>query len=89
MWVNRTEYEKLKSTAKNNEYDAIMFRNLIKYMKEKKTVVCNNDFILINRDVWNELTNKFNSEEDKVKDIQAELEWYKVKYYEMKMNAKK
>lgn len=87
MWVNKVEYENLKSTAKDNEYDAKMFRDLIKYIKESKTAVFYADFVLINRDKWNELINKFNSEEDKVKDIEAELEWYKVKYHEMKMNA--
>lgn len=87
MWVNKMEYEKLKSTAKDNEYDAKMFRDLTKYIKESKTAVFYADFVLINRDKWDELTNKFSSEEDKVKDIQAELEWYKVKYHEMKMNA--
>jgi hypothetical protein len=86
MWVNRKKYEILENTAKDNEYDAKMFRDLIKYIKEKKTVI-HNDFVLVSYDVWSELTNKFSSEEDKVKDIQAELEWYKVKYHEMKMNA--
>lgn len=87
MWINKVEYENLKSTAKDNEYDAKMFRELIKYIKESKTAVFYADFVLINRYKWNELINKFNSEEDKVKDIEAELEWYKVKYHEMKMNA--
>ena len=88
MWISRKEYETLENIAKNNEYDAKMFRDLIKYIKEKKATVFYVDFVLINRDRWDELTNKFSSEEDKVKDIQAELEWYKVKYHEMKMNAK-
>jgi len=84
MWINRAKYETLKSTAENNENDADMFRKLIEHIKEKKTVIYG-DFVLISHDVWGELTSKFNSEEDKVKDIQAELEWYKVKYHEMKM----
>jgi hypothetical protein len=86
MWINRAEYERLKSTAENNEYDANMFRRLIQDIKEKKSIL-HSDFIIVSFDVWNELTDKFQSEEDKVKDIQAELEWYKVKYYEMKINA--
>lgn len=86
MWISRTEYENLKDIAKNNEHDADAFRRLIEYIKEKKTVV-HNDFVLVSYDVWSELTNKFSSEENKIKDIQAELEWYKVKYHEMKMNA--
>ena len=86
MWINRVEYENLKSTAKDNEYDAKMFRDLVTYIKEKKTVLCC-DFVLVGRDTWDEISNKYNSSEDKVKDIQAELEWYKVKYHEMKMNA--
>lgn len=86
MWINRAEYEKLKNTAENNEHDANMFRRLIQSIKEKKNIV-HGDFIFVSFDVWNELSNKLQSEEDKVKDIQAELEWYKVKYYEMKMKA--
>lgn len=89
MWINRAEYEKLKSAAEDNEYDAKMFRDLIKYIKEKKTAVYYADFVLIRRDAWDELLNKFYSEEDRVKNIQAELEWYKVKYHEMKINANK
>ena len=86
MWINRAEYENLKSTAENNERDANMFRRLIKDIKEKKTII-HSDLIIISFDVWNELKNKSHSEEDKIKDIQAELEWYKVKYHEMKMSA--
>ena len=87
MWISKKEYETLENITKNNEYDAKMFRDLIKYIKEKKTAVFYVDFVLINRDRWDELTNKLNSEEDKIKDIQAELEWYKVKYHEMKMSV--
>ena len=87
MWINRVEYENLKSIAEDNEHDAEMFRSLVKYIKEEKTVFCC-DFILVSRDKWDKISNEYNSSEDKVKDIQAELEWYKVKYHEMKMNAK-
>lgn len=86
MWISKKEYEHLKNMVENNEHDANMFRKLIQNIKEKKSII-HNDFIIVNFDIWNELTNKFQSEEDKVKDIQAELEWYKVKYYEMKMNT--
>lgn len=86
MWINRVEYKNLKSKAEDNEYDARMFRDLVQYIKEKKTVLyC--DFVLISRDKWDEITNKYSNSEDEVKDIQAELEWYKVKYHEMKMNV--
>ena len=84
MWINRAEYENLKSIAENNEHYAKMFHELIECLKKRKTIVYG-DFILVSRDVWTELISIFDSEEDKVKDIQAELEWYKVKYHEMKM----
>lgn len=86
MWISKQKYEHLKNMVENNEDDANKFRRLIEYIKEKKTVIYK-DFVLVSYDTWNELTNKFHSEEDKVKDIQAELEWYKVKYHEMKMNV--
>ena len=85
MWINRAEYETLKKIAEKNRDDADRFRELINYAKEKKNVI-HKDFVLISYDTWCELTSKISSEEDKVKDIQAELEWYKVKYHEMKIN---
>lgn len=88
MWINKAEYENLKSIAEANEYDAKCFRDLIDYIKKKKTVFyC--DFVLVSRDTWNEISNKYNTSEDRVKDIEAELEWYKVKYHEMKMKENK
>ena len=85
MWVNRTEYENLKSVAEDNEYDAKMFRDLVKYIQEKKIVFyC--DFVMMSHDIWSEMSNKYNTSEDRIKNIEAELEWYKVKYHEMKMN---
>lgn len=88
MLIRKIEYEKLKSVAENNEHDAKMFRDLIKYIKEKKTVI-HNDFVIISFDVWNELSNKWQSGEDNLKDTQAELEWYKVKYIDYKEIVKK
>lgn len=85
MWVNKVEYENLKSIAKDNEYDAKMFRDLVRYIEEKKTVFyC--DFVMMSRDTWDEVSNKYSTSDERIKDIEAELEWYKVKYHEMKMN---
>ena len=85
MWISKDEYNELKWRAENNEHDADMFRRLVDYIQEKKAVFYN-DFILMDFDTWNNFSNKYNSGEDKVKDLQAELEWYKVKYHEMKAN---
>ena len=84
MWVNRTKYRNLKIIAENNEHDANLFRSIIKHIKEKSTVIYT-DFVIMDYDTWNELANKYTSEDVKVKNIEAELEWYKVKYHEMKM----
>lgn len=85
MWISKDEYNNLKWKAENNEYDAKMFRGLVNYIKDSKTVFyC--DFVLISRDTWDEISNKYNTSEDRIKDVEAELEWYKVKYHEMKMN---
>ena len=85
MWISKEKYEKLERDAKDNEYDAEMFRDLVKYIKEKNTVFYY-DFVMMSRDTWDEVSNKYMTSDDKIKDIEAELEWYKVKYHEMKMN---
>ena len=36
MWISKEKYEKLENTAKDNEYDAKMFRDLVKYIKKKR-----------------------------------------------------
>lgn len=85
MWISKEKYEKLERDAKDNEYDAKMFRDLVTYIKEKKTVVYY-DFVMMSRDTWDEVSNKYTTSDDRIKNIEAELEWYKVKYHEMKMN---
>ena len=60
MWINRAEYETLKSTAKNNKHDANMFRNIINYVKENK-IAMYEDFVFVNYEMWSELTSKFSS----------------------------
>ena len=86
MWISKAEYENLKDTAKDNEYDAKMFRYLVEYIKEKK-VISHCDFVIMSRDTWDEVSNKYITSDDRIKDIEADLEWYKVKYHEMKMNT--
>ena len=86
MWNSKEKYEKLEHEAKDNEYNAKMVRSLVEYIKEKKTVFyC--DFVLMSRDTWDEVSNKYSTSDERIKDIDAELEWYKVKYHEMKMNV--
>lgn len=86
MWINRTEYNNLKSTAENNEHDANLFRRIVEHVKEKNTIIYT-DFVIMDYDTWNELANKYTTEDVKLKNMEAELEWYKVKYCEMKMNT--
>lgn len=88
MWISKKKYEHLSrmaDKAETNEHDARMLRDLVRYIKEEKTVFhC--DFIMISRDTWDEVLNEYGTSNDRIKDIEAELEWYKVKYHEMKMN---
>ena len=87
MWINKRKYEELQCKVKDNEHDAQSFRSLTKYIKEKKKqIVYSRDFVLVSRDTWDALLNKYGSVDVKVKDIEAELAWYKVKYHEMKMH---
>ena len=86
MWISKEKYEKLERMATNNEHDASLYRRLVECVKENKTVL-SADFVIMSNNTWNEIYNKYNIEEEKYKNIEAELEWYKVKYHEMKMSA--
>lgn len=85
MWISKAKYNKMKSEVEKNEHDADMYHKLIKSLEEKKTVFYD-DFILMSRDVYDSLSDKLHSEEDNAKNLEAELEWYKVKYHELKMS---
>ena len=39
MWINKKKYEKLECDAKDNEYDAKMFRDLVKYIKSQNILL--------------------------------------------------
>lgn len=83
MWVNRVKYENLKNTAEDNEHDANLFRNLLHTLKVNK-IYYHPEFVIMNIEAYETLC----EEACKYKEIQAELEWYKVKYHKMKMNEK-
>ena len=86
MWISKEKYERLNRMAKDNEYYASLYHRLVEGAKEKKTVL-SADFVIMSNDTWNEIYNKYSLEEDKYKNLEAELEWYKVKYHEMKINV--
>lgn len=88
MWISKAEYEELSSRAAENEHDAKMHREIFK-LSNKNDIRIYHDFVITSYDYFRDLLTKQSAEEkveeDEVKNLQAELEWYKVKYHEMKM----
>lgn len=88
MWISKAEYEKLSNTAAKNEHDAQMYREIFK-LNNKNDIRIYHDFVIVDYGYFRDLLIKQSTEEDEkedeIKDLQAELEWYKVKYHEMKM----
>lgn len=88
MWVNRKEYEIMKSMAENNKHDADSFRRIMFSLREK-TIIRNSDFIIMKPETFDKIYERFHLAESKFKDVEAELELYKVKYHEMKTSKTK
>lgn len=65
--------------AEHNEHDANLFRSLICSLKDGRIVIAN-DFVLMSKEAYDEISMKRYQAEDEIKEIKAELEWYKVKY---------
>lgn len=88
MWISRAEYERLSNRASKNEHDVKMYRDLFT-LSNKNDMRIYHDFVIVGYDYFKDLLTKQlaekNEKEDEIKDLQAELEWYKVKYHEMKM----
>ena len=92
-WFSKEEYEnilKLKENLTRTE-------NKLRYYIEKFDLVSANEdkvvtdanVVLINKNKLEKIINKMGKSSDDVKDINAELEWYKVKYHEMKTGSVK
>lgn len=84
MWISKKKYEKLERIAIKNQEYADAYKFLIDNTR-KDTIVCCDGFIAIDYETYNKSFDGFTANEDRVKEVEAELEWYKVKYHEMKM----
>ena len=85
MWISKEKYEHLNRMAKDNEHDANMFRCLMEEVKAN-IIVHQPKFIMMSPLAYEILFKETGTVKDRLKEIEAELEWYKVKYHEMKMN---
>ena len=84
MWINKGKYEHLNRMAKDNEHDANMFRRLMNKVKAN-IIVSQPEFIMMSPQAFESLFKEAGMVKDRLKEIEAELEWYKVKYHEMKI----
>jgi hypothetical protein len=85
MWVNRQKYETLQKVADDNRRDANAWRSLMNLLT-KRSIIHGKECVIMSREAYDIFSNKLWLNEDKYKDIEAELEWYKIKYHEMKIN---
>lgn len=85
MWISRKKYNLIKYAAETNEHDANMFRRLMGEVKAN-IIVHQPKFIMMSPQAFESLFKEAGMAKDRLKEVEAELEWYKVKYHEMKIN---
>ena len=95
MWISKRRYEALVRVADNNRDDAEAFRKIFRDVNNA-LIIRHNECVIMTRDVYTAMTdmqksnvNEIQSLKDRIKDIDAEREWYKVKYHEMKQKNEK
>ena len=89
MWISRKEYDTL--IEKSNKYERIAnnYSGIFESAKHyKDSIYIDFGCVITSHECFNEIIKKKALELDEIKDIKAELEWYKVKYHEMKNNIK-
>ena len=86
MWINKEKYELMNRIAENNEHDANLLRRLMCELKEHDIIV-NSRFVIMSPEAYEKLSDKLYLYKDRHKEIESELEWYKVKYYELKQKV--
>jgi hypothetical protein len=85
MWISKEKYQALKQLAKDNERDAATFRDVMLRL-QVCSAITHTDFLIMKPEIWHKFSDKMTQLEDENKDLAAELEWYKVKYHEIKTN---
>ena len=85
MWISKRRYEALVRVADNNRDDAEAFRKIFRDVNNT-LIILYNDCVIMTRDVYTAMTDiqKSNVDElqslkDRIKDIDAEREWYNEK----------
>lgn len=84
MWISKKKYEKLERIAIKNQEYADAYKFLIDNTRKNTLVLCDG-FIAMDYEAYNKTFDRFTATEDRIKEVEAELEWYKIKYREMKM----
>lgn len=82
MWVRRKQYDTLEYLGDDNN----VLLGDVKRKLQTCSVICHTDYIILKPEVWHKISDKITQLENENKDLAAELEWYKVKYHEMKEN---
>lgn len=84
MWVNRDEYDALKLLVENNQRAADLLQSLTREIHSNK-IIHYKDFIFLSQDMYNGIAIKINASDENLRNALAELEWYKVKYHELRV----
>lgn len=88
MWISKREYEALKDIAESNRDYADEYRSLIYNLEYGNALklfrVNHTNCVAMNLGTFSEIYNKRKIVEDKLKELEAELVWYKNKYHEKK-----
>ena len=83
MWISRKRYEEFASAAKEvNSYRNIM--DLLNQGIEAEKIIRGKNYILTSPEVFDNIYKRLETAEDKVREVEAEIAWYKNKYFQMK-----
>ena len=83
MWISKKKYEKLASEAQ----EVISYRNLMDLLCqgiEAEKIFRGKDYIIMSPKVFDNIYERLEKAEDKVREVEAEITWYKNKYFQMK-----
>lgn len=83
MWISKKKYEELASAAK----EVYSYRNIMDLLNqgiEAGKIIRGKDYILTSPEVFDNIYKRLETAEDKVREVEAEIAWYKNKYFQMK-----
>lgn len=89
MWISKGKYNQLVQDNERWMHDALLYDSIVQQLNRENTILFGENFTIVSNDIWKKIEADKKELDNKVKDLQALVDWYKNKYVELKILLEK